>query len=97
MRKRFGFLSLAALVTVAAALFLASPAAATASKGFLFHDGAVVRTVVTPSAFPNEGSDPFFMVTNGAAGQLGIAGVAPGDAGYHGGHWAVMSSRSSPP
>ncbi len=28
-------------------------------------------------------------MTNGAAGQLGIAGVAPGSADYHGGAWAV--------
>jgi len=28
---------------------------------------------------------------NGAAGQLGIAGVAPGDGPYHGGAWAVNS------
>ena len=35
------------------------------------------------------GSDPFYKVTNGAAGQLGIAGVAPGDGPYHGGDWQV--------
>lgn len=28
-------------------------------------------------------------MTNGVGGQLGIAGVAPGDGPYHGGAWAV--------
>lgn len=57
--------------------------------GTLFFNGGTVRTVVVPAAFPNSGTDPFFKVTNGAAGQLGIAGVAPGSADYHGGAWAV--------
>ena len=57
--------------------------------GTLFFNGGTVRTVVVPAAFPNSGTDPFFRVTNGAAGQLGIAGVAPGSADYHGGAWAV--------
>jgi hypothetical protein len=34
------------------------------------------------------GLDPFFSVSNGVSGQLGIAGVAPGDGPYHGGRWA---------
>lgn len=64
---------------------LASPA----TKGQLFHDGSVVRTVVVSAPVaPGTGRDPFYSVTNGVGGQLGIAGVAPGDAGYHGGEWA---------
>ena len=62
---------------------------AAAGFGTLFYNGGTVRTVVPPAAFPQSGTDPFFKVTNGAAGQLGIAGVAPGSAGYHGGAWAV--------
>jgi hypothetical protein len=82
--------ALAALPIVVAALVIASPAAAAAAKGQLFHDGAVVGTVVTPSPIaPGTGTDPFYNVTNGAAGQLGIAGVAPGDGPYHGGSWQV--------
>jgi hypothetical protein len=77
---------LGALVVVAAVA--AGPALATADKGQLFYNGGVVRTVVPPSAFPQEGRDPFFAVTNGADGQLGITGVAPGNPAYHGGHWA---------
>jgi len=48
---------------------------------------------VTPAfaAFPNEGRDNFYKVTNGAAGQLGIVAVAPGSSGYHGGHWKVFT------
>ncbi len=49
-----------------------------------------MRTVVPPAAFPQTGTDPFYKVTNGAAGQLGIASVAPGADAYHGGHWAVF-------
>ena len=77
-------------VLVGASLLLVSaPALAKADKGLLFHDGSTVRTVVPPSAFPNEGRDPFYSVTNGVVGQLGIAGVAPGDGPYHGGAWAM--------
>jgi hypothetical protein len=86
MRSR---IALAVAVAVTAAV-VAVPAMATTGKGFLFHDGAVVGTVVVPAhVAPGSGSDPFFNVTNGAAGQLGIAGVAPGDGPYHGGDWQV--------
>lgn len=81
---------------VAAALLLGSALSAFADSsnakvgfGTLFFNGGTIHTVVTPSAFPNSGTDPFFKVTNGATGQLGIAGVAPGTADYHGGAWAV--------
>jgi hypothetical protein len=84
-------LSLAALFTAATALLAALPATATVGKGQLFHDGSVVGTVVTPSPIAaGSGTDPFYKVTNGAAGQLGIAGVAPGDGPYHGGSWQVF-------
>jgi hypothetical protein len=82
---------LAALLLGAAALTVALPASATTGKGELFHNGSVVGTVVTPSPIPaGSGTDPFYNVTNGAAGQLGIAGVAPGDGPYHGGSWQVF-------
>jgi hypothetical protein len=83
---------LIALSAVAGAMVLAISGSATAEtgKGFLFHNGDVVRTVVNEGAIPHEGTDPFYMVTNGAEGQLGIAGVAPGDGPYHGGSWAVF-------
>jgi hypothetical protein len=81
---------LAALLVSATALLAALPATATTGKGQLFHDGSVVGTVVTPSPIAaGAGTDPFYNVTNGVAGQLGIAGVAPGDGHYHGGSWQV--------
>jgi hypothetical protein len=80
----------AALLVATITLLAVAPATATTVKGQLFHDGAVVGTVVTPSPIaPGSGTDPFYKVTNGAAGQLGIAGVAPGDGPYHGGSWQV--------
>lgn len=58
-------------------------------KGQLFFNGGIVRTVVVPAPVPGGGRDPFYEVTNGVAGQLGITAVAPGSPGYHGGSWAV--------
>jgi hypothetical protein len=82
---------------VVTALAVALPAMATTGKGSLFHDGAVVGTVVTPSPITaGTGQDPFYNVTNGAAGQLGIAGVAPGDGPYHGGSWQVWLVTFNP-
>jgi hypothetical protein len=84
-------LILAASLVAIAGLFAALPSGATTGKGELFHDGSVVGTVVTPSPIAaGSGTDPFYNVTNGAAGQLGIAGVAPGDGPYHGGSWQVF-------
>src|SRR5207247_9862089 len=65
--------------------------AATPGFGSLYYNGTIVRTVVPPAAFPNEGQDNFYKVTNGATGQLGIAAVAPGSSDYHGGHWKVFT------
>jgi hypothetical protein len=79
------------------ALLVALPATATTGQGQLFHDGAIVGTVVTPSPIASgSGTDPFYNVTNGASGQLGIAGVAPGDGPYHGGSWQVYLVTFNP-
>ena len=78
----------ALLLGTALSAFADSPNAAV-GFGTLFYNGDTIHTVVAPAAFPNSGTDPFFKVTGGAAGQLGIAGVAPGSADYHGGAWAV--------
>ena len=84
-------LTFAALLVAFIGLLVVLPATATTGKGQLFHDGAVVGTVVTPSPIAaGSGTDPFYNVTNGAGGQLGIAGVAPGDGPYHGGSWQVF-------
>ncbi len=80
----------ATLLAAVTALLVALPATATTGKGQLFHDGDVVGTVVTPAPIAaGSGTDPFYNVTNGTSGQLGIAGVAPGDGPYHGGSWQV--------
>src|SRR5947209_456711 len=42
------------------------------SKGSLFFNGAVVRTVVVPAAIPHGGTDTFYEVQGGEPGQLGI-------------------------
>lgn len=79
--------SLALLVATAA-----QGAASEVGTGSLFLDGRVVGTVVTPAhVAAGTGQDPFYKVTNGASGQLGVAGVGPGDANFHGGDWEVFT------
>ena len=78
-------------LVIALVLPVTSAFAATPGFGHLYFNGAIVRTVVPPAAFPNEGRDNFYKVTNGATGQLGIASVAPGSLDYHGGHWKVFT------
>ena len=92
MKEETMRLVLVASLAAGMALFVVVPAMATTGKGQLFHDGTVVGTVVTPAPIAaGSGTDPFYKVTNGAAGQLGIAGVAPGDGPYHGGSWQVYT------
>jgi hypothetical protein len=81
--------SAVALLVGAMLIGVVGSASATTTKSFLYHDGDIVRTVVNASRLPHGGTDPFYSVTNGVDGQLGIAGVAPGDGPYHGGAWAV--------
>jgi hypothetical protein len=72
-------------------------AASEVGRGSLFLDGRVVGTVLPPAQVaPGSGRDPFYKVTNAAAGQLGIAGVGPGDEGFHGGDWEVFSVTFKP-
>jgi len=90
---RFRIFIAATVLALAAAI----PAMATTTKGSLFHDGEVVGTVVVPAHVPpGSGNDPFYAVTNGVSGQLGIAGVAPGDGPYHGGRWAFNAVAFGP-
>jgi len=56
--------------------------------GCCYYEDRIVRTVVPPARSPKEGTDNFYAFPAGAAaGQKGVVGVAPGDPGYHGGHW----------
>jgi hypothetical protein len=92
-RERVADMQRIAVVMMTGALMLfVSPvaSAAPASQGLLYHDGGTIRTVVVSSPVPGGGTDPLYVVTNGASGQLGIAGVAPGDGAYHGGSWQVF-------
>ena len=86
-------LTIAILSALAIALVFPVTSAFAATPGFgnLYYNGTIVRTVVPPAAFPNEGRDNFYKVTNGATGQLGIVAVAPGSPGYNGGHWKVFT------
>ena len=92
MLKALALGPVAALVLMIEA---AAPAMASSQvgRGSLFLDNRVVGTVVPPSQMQaGTGLDPFYEVTNGATGQLGIAGVGPGDTGaYHGGSWQVWT------
>ncbi|MDH3499728.1 MAG: hypothetical protein OEM97_06370 [Acidimicrobiia bacterium] len=90
MRKSLWIAILAALMVVVTAVpAFAGNGKSPVGVGQLYHDGEVVRTVVPPAAAPKAGIDDFYGVTNGVKGQLGIAAVAPGDPGYHGGKWAM--------
>jgi hypothetical protein len=91
------------LIRWVAALLLALPLlgatatlAAPPDRAMLYHDGAIVRALALPVPLPHGGIDPLYKVTNGVSGQLGIAAVAPGDAGYHGGAWAVSTVTFNP-
>jgi hypothetical protein len=65
---------------------------AEAAFGRLYLNGQIVGTVVPPAhVAPGSGLDPFYKVTNGVSGQLGIAGVGPGEPGFHGGDWEVFT------
>jgi hypothetical protein len=65
-------------------------------RGRLYLDGEIVRTIALPASTPHGGIDPLYQVTNGTAEQLSIAGVGPGDPGYHGGRWAVYVVTFNP-
>ena len=92
-RARLLVTLLAVVVTVlsVAAVATAARPAFVFPGGCCFYDGYTVRTVVPPSAFPNEGTDPFYAVVGGAPGQKAVVGLAPGDEGYNGGHWAFRA------
>jgi hypothetical protein len=83
-----------AMVVAGLLTVVASHAALGAEPGFgrLYLNGQVVGTVVPPAKVdPGTGQDPFYKVVNGTDGQLGIAGVGPGEPGYHGGDWEVFT------
>jgi len=94
--KKFSLVPVFILAAFALALPIGSVFAATPGFGNLYYNGMIVGTVIPPAAFPNTGIDNFYKVTNGVTGQLGIASVAPGADGYHGGHWKVFTVTFNP-
>ena len=83
--KRFAFVGLMALtISAFGSAQLGTAAAAPPPKVTIWYEDELVRTLV-PKATPQEGTDAFYRVP----GVGGVAAVAPGDPGYHGGHWAV--------
>ncbi len=76
---------LLAIVALASGSSTAS-AASPVEFGTIWLNGAVVRTLLPPSALPNEGADAFYRVP--ATG--GVAAVGPGTGDYHGGAWKVF-------
>jgi len=97
MRVRAGTRLAAALAAGAAFLALpATSALASTTHGTVFFNGQAVGTIVTPAAVPNGGTDPFYEVSGGVAGQLGIVGDGPGSPDYRGGLWAVNDVTFTP-
>jgi hypothetical protein len=87
-----GIAGFAALAIVSLAPNAFAARAAVFPGGCCYYEDTIVRTVVPPSAFPNEGKDNFYGFPDGAAtGQKGVVAVAPGDKDYHGGHWKFFA------
>jgi hypothetical protein len=97
MRVRTGTRLAAILIAGGAFLaFSATSALASTTHGTVFFGGQMVGTVVTPAAVPNGGTDPFYEVSGGVAGQLGIVGDGPSSPDYRGGLWAVNDVTFTP-
>ena len=97
MRVKAGTRLVAILIAgVAFSALSATSALASTTQGNLFFNGQVVRTVVTPAAVPNGGTDPLYEVSGGVAGQLGIVGDGPSSPDYRGGLWAVNDVTFAP-
>jgi hypothetical protein len=89
-----------ALVSGAASLMLAGPAAAAGSGGVtgpsFYVDSVPYRTVGTPTDLSGTGAPAGSFDTLydfGGLQPLNVATVGPGDAGYNGGRWRVHGLR----
>ena len=83
---------LVALAATAAALVAAVPAMAGVTGPAIYVDGTLYRTVGTPTDFSGTGApassfQPIYTFAN----QPSVAAAAPGDPGFRGGRWMVMS------
>lgn len=102
MNKTLKKKSLIATTLLATAGLLAMPLAADAagngngaggvSPGAAFYvDGALYRTVATPTDLSHTGApDHSFDTIYGIADQMNVATAAPGDQDYNGGRWRVV-------
>lgn len=86
MKKLYLFLPVFAALVLLTPVHAATPPFVFPA-GCCYYNGDLVRTVVPPAAFPNEGRDNFYAVMNGVAMQKAVVAVAPGAADYHGGQW----------
>ncbi len=94
--KKFSLVPVFIITAFALALPVSAVFGASPRFGNLYYNDTIVRTVVPPAAFPNTGIDSFYKVISDVTGQLGIASVAPGADGYHGGHWKVFIVTFNP-
>lgn len=79
----------AALVLVASFMIASVVSAGPPIPGALWADGALYRTILTPSELPDNGPTDGLFVIPDLAGQRGIAESKPGDMDYNGGRWQV--------
>jgi hypothetical protein len=85
-------LAIPAILVAGVAPAQAGPPPFVFPDGCCFYEDTTVRTVVPPAAVPKEGTDNFYAFPSSAApGQKGVVAVAPGDIGYHGGHWKFFA------
>ncbi|MBI3957125.1 MAG: hypothetical protein HY340_04025 [Candidatus Kerfeldbacteria bacterium] len=86
MKKRTtSFLAIGIAAAILTVLLVSPVVQAAPPFGMLWYEGEQLRTFAPPAAHPHEGRDAIYRVP----GTGGVASVAPGDPGYHGGDWAV--------
>jgi hypothetical protein len=83
--------SLLLSLALLAAIVPSTASAAPPSRGMLYLDGQIVRTIGLPASIPHGGIDPLYQVTNGTPDQLSVATYGPGSPNFHGGQWAVST------
>ena len=78
---------LAVAIMMITALFVMSALAERPPSGQLWLNEELVSTLVPPANVPaGSGTDPLYMVSTQSNN---VAGVGPGESGYHGGRWQV--------
>jgi len=81
--KKAIFCATLAVVLLATMSAVAGPP----GRGMLWLNGELVRTLVPPDHVPaGTGTDPLYAISTQS---YNVAGVGPGQPGYHGGRWAI--------